>query len=271
MSNAILGWKNHAEAATLYSGSWQSAYPAANLQSRRLFKVARTTDAQTSSTILEIDLGAAQGIRFAGIVNHNLTAAATIRWRGATSQANLTAAPGYDGGTVNAWVSPNTPTNTADYLSSQLTLATAAQSFRWWRFDIADTGNPAGYIQIGYLVLFEAWEAVINFAPGSGFGFTPRSSAEYSLSGAKYVTRRTSRRTLDFTFQMQSQADMDTMRDIMRYVDIERPVLLIPDPNTASKWIRDAFVASMSQLPGYEYAEVIERYGLGVSLEEWLA
>lgn len=79
MANLTLSWSNRTDAATLAGGSWVATLPLANLKNRQLQKVARTTNAQTTSTQFTIDLGQARNIGVLALVAHNISVSGKVR------------------------------------------------------------------------------------------------------------------------------------------------------------------------------------------------
>lgn len=82
MGRALFGFPNRADDGTLSGGSWETSLPLANLQTRYLSQVARSTDDAKASTQFENDLGANYPIRALGVFGHNLSLAAKYRIRG---------------------------------------------------------------------------------------------------------------------------------------------------------------------------------------------
>lgn len=254
MANCLLGYRNWAARGALSGGSWRASRPLANLQDIVVAKVARSTDATTGSTIVLVDLGVARPVRIMGVVGHNLGLAATQRWRGATSQANLTAAPGYDSGAEAVWRGTDTPDLNTDEAGEPihrpvaLSVAAADQSWRWWRLDIADTGNAAGYVELGYLMLWAAWQPSRNFSYGKSLGLETGTIREESIGLVETHDRRASRRTEKFAIENLPPADAKIALRIERERDLDRPMFWLPNPGAPEEWLDRAFLARMTVL-----------------------
>jgi hypothetical protein len=87
MGNVLFGWPVFSDVSdfatpVLSGGSWQSALPLANLQDRRLGKLARSADDALTSTIIKADLGLVRAVRVVALPKHNFSTAATWRVRG---------------------------------------------------------------------------------------------------------------------------------------------------------------------------------------------
>jgi hypothetical protein len=160
---------------------------------------------------VEADLGAAAAINLVALLAHNGTSAATWRIRAATSQANLTAAPGYDSGTVSMWPAAGKPAGYAatDRLHAIHYLATA-QSFRWWRADLTDAANPDGYFEAGRLVIDAAWQPSRNFVVGWTLGVIDVSAPVRSARGHLWpgITDSAKARAIEFGLRALSEDEM---------------------------------------------------------------
>lgn len=77
------------DTATLSDGSWSGSLPITNMQDRRIGKVARTTDATTASTKINISYPDVTRIKLACLANHNLSIDAEYRIR-ASNEASTT-------------------------------------------------------------------------------------------------------------------------------------------------------------------------------------
>lgn len=96
MTNITLAWNNRTDSGTLSGGSWLTTLPLTNLQNRQVQKVARSTNAATSSTQFQIDLGQARTIGVVALVVHNISVSGYARITGSDSSAawtNLLTAP----------------------------------------------------------------------------------------------------------------------------------------------------------------------------------
>jgi len=115
---------------------------------------------------LVIDLGTAQTINRLALLFCNVTAVATMRVRAAPSQANLTAAPIFD---QTGLALPGTYDDGGD--KHAICRIAGSISARWWRIDLSDAGNTAGYIESGRLWLGKAFEPAFqpNWSPTEGY------------------------------------------------------------------------------------------------------
>ena len=212
-------------------GAVAASLPLANLQDMQPSKVCRFTNLTGMAVVC--DLGAAAAINLIALVAHNGSAAATWRIRAAATEAVLTAAPGYDSTAVSMWPASGQPSGWA-VLPSTLFLATA-QSFRWWRIDITDAANPAGYWQAGRLVLAAAWQPSRNLQFGWGLGHIDPSEVSAAAGGQLLVEERTKRRVVSFTLSFMDEDEMMVNAfEIERARGAARDVVVIRDPDATS-------------------------------------
>jgi hypothetical protein len=231
MGNLVIATPVLSDAASLSAGSQAAAMPVTNLQTIQPGEVWRALDLTQSFVVA--DLGSAQSINLVSLIATNASAAATWRVRGANSVANLTAAPGYDSGSISHW--PNAGLGAWSYTNAYLWLGAAPQNFRYWRIDVADAANPAGFYQAGRLYLASAWQPSRNFAYGWQILFQgdgPKSRSEggqgYALIGARY-------RTLDLTLKFASEAEMfQNGFELERLRGTSQDLLILKDPDNAA-------------------------------------
>lgn len=176
-----------------------------------------------------LDLGSAQAIDLFMAIHKDTTTALTWRIRGATSEANLTAGPGYDSGVISVYATGSRPTNYA--ASEPLTAVkylTSAQTFRWWRIDFNDTG--ATNYSIGRVYFSKAWIPAINISFPWDEGFIDmaiRSRAQGAQTFAKNMGRL---RVINFNLDFESESDMYTnAHEIDRLRGAAKDVLVVRD------------------------------------------
>lgn len=169
-----------ARATSLTATSAAAGLPVSRLLTSKKGEVWRSTG--TSAT-LDVVLPASELIGAVALPFCNMTTSGTIRVRVATSLANMNAGTYlYDSGI--AWAVPAAPEAPVGWGSTVL----GANSFayggascaRHWmtakvsgacvRIDLADAGNPAGFIEAGFLVLGDYWEMASNPDAGASVG-----------------------------------------------------------------------------------------------------
>jgi hypothetical protein len=175
------------------------------------------------------DLGTASAVNLIALIAHSATADATWRIRGADTEADLTAAPGYDSGDVTMWPSTGRPSGWTKLTS--LHLPDSAQTYRWWRIDITDAANPDGFLDIGRLYIAAAWQPLRNLAFGWQLAWVDPSEQQRSQGGAVYVRELPSYRRIDFELRYASEDDYyDNGFELERLIGRKKDILVVPDP-----------------------------------------
>jgi hypothetical protein len=252
VARPLLCHVNRAEAATLSGGSFQASWPRENMQTTILNQVAETTDTAEASTTVTADLGAAFPIRVATVTGLNWTAAATLELRGAATEGGLASAPPVEIEQA-VWLGGNSPATTSQYRPTALIVLPADAEWRWWRLSAADVANPAGFLDWGYLGLWEALEL-----PGPAFGasLAPETGTirQETIGLVAKFDRRPSRRTTRFTLDGLDRATADRLLDLVLERDLDRPLFWIPDPepDDPGRLLRRSFLARARTLTALE-------------------
>lgn len=253
MALPLLGYRNHAETATLFGGAWAAAWPRENMRTTILDQVAETADTAEASTTVTADLGVARPIRFATVTGHNWRAGATLELRGAASEAGLASAPPVEVEQA-VWLGGNAPTDTVQYRPAALIVLPADADWRWWRLTASDVGNPAGALTWGYLGLWEAIEMPVG--PGFGASLAPETGTirQETIGLVAKFDRRPSRRTTRFTLDGLDLATADRILDLVLERDLDRPLYWIPDPDPSDpgRLLRRSFLARARTLTALE-------------------
>lgn len=235
MASCVFGFPLHSDdqvdATPAYSGgAWQAALPLANLKDRRLHAVARSTDATTASTQFTVDLGADQPIRVLALVGHNLSAAATVRVTG----VNAAAATVYDSGALTA-----TPSGLAAPLRATLAapfyiVTPTAQAARYWTFAIADTANPAGYVELGRAIVAGGFQPSVNLAYGVQWGLEMPTVRTRTVGGAAVYERQRPARTCTGRLAMMPESEaFGDWHDLKARAGLDGQLFFVYDPDVA--------------------------------------
>jgi len=228
MAKIIIAGGQLMDAATLEDSSALAAnYPLANLLTLQPGERARFSD--PSAAYVVIDLGSAKAVTFAAVIAHNGGAAGEWRVRGATSEANLTGAPGFDSGSggVSFWPASGKPD--ADVFHSFMSFA--SQTFRWWRLDIDDAANADGYFEAGRIMLASAWAPDTNFEFGAGLGWLDPSPVDIGVAGHLFPLKRPTHRVQTLPFRMVSAADcLGGIYELQRLRGASGDIFVVLDP-----------------------------------------
>ncbi len=203
-----------------------------------------------------LDLGAAPAIDTLYFGSHNGSNAATVRVRAAASEANLTASPGFDAtydlnvvDVAEAW----------PHLNSLRTLG-PSQSWRWWRFDFLDAANPAGYFEIGRLILASAFRPTTNFGFGSSAGWIDTSTVAETAGGGLVPTEGGRRRVWEPLFNtLSAEEAWGDLFEFDRLRGLSRDLVFAMDPEETTRLHQRLFtclVRSLSPIsPNYPGAD----------------
>lgn len=241
-------------------GSWNANYPEINLQNLPLSKVARSTNAAISSTVITGTSVVSRRMGLVALARHNMSLSAQIRFRAYSDSAFGTLV--YDSGTIDVWpeVYPYGTLEweddaywTGKYTASELT----GTSWLWYhkfadvglpvgsfRIDITDTSNADGYVQAGYIELAAIFEVTYNPSWGMNYGFRWRSQTTEAYGGALYVDRRVKPRLQKGNFKYSPRDEALARHfEMQRQLDADQPVLFIPFLNETIHQLRTAMLA----------------------------
>lgn len=266
----MLGFPNRADTATLSGGSWVAGLPLSLLQTRIIGETARTTNAALTSTKFDIDQGVAKKTQLIALRNHNFSIDARYRVTASASPAFSVLlydsawtdvwSVVYPYGSLewednNFWSGRYAEEEIAGYTTELDHILPARVLARYWRIEIDDTTNPAGYLQVGRLFIGPAWQPVINMShAGAALGWETKTSVQEAKGGAEYFDYRTPYRVQRFSLDaMQQDEAFSHAFDLMRRAGIDKEVLFIHDPDDTAHALRRRFLARLRALNAIEY------------------
>jgi hypothetical protein len=202
-----LHWKNLIAGASLTATNGDPNYPVSALLDIHLTNVFRFVDLTGGN--IDIDLGSAQAVSSVGIIG-NLTASATITLKGNSSVS---------------WTSP--PVNeTMVAADRNLMHYFTETSYRYWRIEITDSGNPEGYIEVANIFLGNYLQ-MPPVAPDSSHEDESMSSRQFSPNGQPFSVVRPQRQRFSFTYPAVSESERQALRGAFAEVGIHTPVWLV--------------------------------------------
>lgn len=267
-------------------GSWVSTLPIEYLRDPLLSKVARSTNANLTSTKFDVDLGVPREARMLCIPKHNISRAGRIRVRAATDSGFTNVI--LDSGWEDVWkvVKPFRATYFEDpsfwdgKLSSEeadgypmpyIYLSTSIVVARYWRIEVDDTTNEAGYVELSRLVITAGWQPPRNLNYGNQLSWEDLTESQQSRGGARFYDTRPKRRVIRFTINyINLDESLGWPFEMMRLQGVSRQVMFIFDPDDTIHLHRRSFLATMRQLSPIEYP-FHELNSVAFELEEVIA
>jgi hypothetical protein len=230
-------------------GSWAASLPLTNLINRHPKKFARSTSAASANTKFILDLQRLAPVSIFALLNHNLSVNATVRIRASVNSdlssplvdVTINRAVGqvvwgslpwggfpWDG--VGADVQPG----------GQVTfyLAPAAVQVRYIGVDIVDTGNSAGYVQIGRFLADQPFVPATGVEWGAGLSFIDLSRHSRSDDGTLYSDIKSKYRRFTATLGWLTEGEgYGAIYNLQHMVGTTGGVLVIQDPDDAASVI----------------------------------
>ena len=239
-NNLRIVYDNVIDSATLTTSTAASGLPVTNLQQEQKGLVWRSTG--TTATITAT-WSSPQTLRAVILPFCNLTTSATIRVQAYTLAADTvpvrdtgprpagTYAPG------DIW-GGNQPLDVNSYSFGGGSYArvwfaeTAAEKIE---ITIADTSNPAGYLEAARLVCGNYWSPTYNTNFGLSIGYEDSSQQTRTESGNLLTTVGTLHRTLDFDLQWLTAEDKTRMLSVLRGNGLRKPMFVSIFPEDVDK------------------------------------
>ncbi len=234
--------KSDGDGVVLSGGSW--ALPLSNLKDPRPSKKARSVNAGSTSTRFNVYLGPVATFRGLHLTNTNLSPSALYRitW----FADDFVTASGDTG-----WVGiPGYPADDPDDIGvSIFHLFTDSVAARYWTFELKDEGNAVGFVEIGRLCMMDCWQPPYNFGENNAEGAEPNTQRQNSLGGVGYFNRRKPARYFSFAFGQLPSEQIPTLRRIRKICNIDRQIVVIPDPTDTANFNDRCFLATLKQMP----------------------
>lgn len=271
MSNAIISYPDKTLAATLSGGSWNGSFPLDNLKDRLLSKKARTTNALAASSIILIDAGAAITVRCLALIAHNFSYAATVRVRGFTDSGYTLLVSGSDTGTVSAVPQTITSTEAIDCPKNWISCYATDKSARYWKVEITDTANAAGYIEVGRCWLGSATiHPNIGMEYGASVGYNPRDETMESLGGVVWGNAKAAQRTSSASFPVLDKSDKFGMLLMQNILGRMGECLWIMDATAEPReMMMESYLATIEQASPIAYP-YFDNYEMNLTVKEIL-
>lgn len=268
MANITLGYPNYIDDSTLSGGSWLSALPLTNIQTRYYREVARSTNLTASNTKLVISLGASKSIGVIGFIT-NISRYGQIRIK--TSDTTDFTSPIYNSDWFDAY--PALPQGSSEwsyewgddefwsgrisedrrqYYPNFVYHTFVANRCKYIQIEFDDTSNPDGYIDVGRIFVSGRWRIEVNPSYGSGFGNDCDTRESRSYGGISTFQKKPIARTFEGELQFLSeQQAFGRIFDVVRRQGKNDEIIFIYDEDETRYILEQSFPAVLiDQLPG---------------------
>lgn len=219
MANACIAYTNLIDtASSIVATSSNLLLPVSNITVPHIARKWRGTTPGADSVV--VDMGVP--VTFDTIAAFGLTCS-TIDFKASLVDPTAMAGEVY---------SPTIASVDANY-GSRLSLAPAAYSARYFRFDCLTT--PTGLVEIGRLFIGLRTQFAYNYVKGWQRSWIDRSTKSKTRGGQTQVNADNTFRTIEVAFDFLSQADRDGfIEDIDRVNATKTDVLFVNDPDSAN-------------------------------------
>jgi hypothetical protein len=214
-----------------------------------------------------VDLGTARAIRLVALPTHNFTSSATVEVDAGTS---LGASDVLNGSALAAYPSGETAETLEGLNVGYVLILASPTTARYWRIKIVDTGNPAGYIELGRVFLGPAYQPTINAAYGLRQGWEDDSTASHSDGGATILQEKRKRRWATFMLPEVTETEaLGNLFPLAHRQGTTRQCYFVFDAADSTQLYRRSFLCRQRELSALEMA-TLARYGTPLSLVEEL-
>lgn len=279
MANVKILHNKPSDAGTFSGGSWVSTLPLANLVTKQVSRVARSTNALATSTKFVVDLGRPFSISQMILIGHNLSGTGAIRWRLSDSAGGSPASydvttpaltPTIPFGSLPWGAMPWDGIDPTIYPGGQINIHNIPESIyaRYILIDITDTGNADGYVQIGRFLAGDPWSPRININWDSQIGYVDDSRVRRSLGGQLYVSEQRRRRQMAMQFDCLSENEAAAALNMMLRLGVGGDLFVTYDSDDAPAVLfQRSFYASMVKLDPTIH-RYLDLYRWSLSVEE---
>lgn len=268
MTNCIIGFKNRIDESIIDAtyGSWDSNYPLSYIQNPIISVLARSQYTIAASTRFRFATAQARLTGAIAIVNHNLTATATWRYRVYSDAAYSTLV--YDSGTINVW--PDMPygyyewedddfwdlTMSPDQITADRHTLIHAQTdltnAQYYQVEFFDADNPAGYVSLGRVFLGQTYQPENNMSLGAAISIESDTTVDKSIGGVEFFQNKLKYRVVRMNLAYLDEATAILNQDIMQQSDISAEVLFIWNPASSILNNKNSFMGRLRSLNAVE-------------------
>lgn len=154
----------------------------------------------------------------------------------------------------NFWLGQYTTEEIEGYTSYAIHIVPEVIIAQYWRVDMYDTTNTAGYVQVGRVFIGPAWQPTYSAEVGLGMGWETATQMQKALNGTRYYQRRVPFRVTTFSLNVMSVDEaMQNAFEIDRMAGIDKEIMFIQDPDDTLHALRRRYMGNLRQLSPIEY------------------
>lgn len=154
----------------------------------------------------------------------------------------------------NWWTGKYTDEQRAGYTPGRTLVLPDSVLARFWRIELLDPTNPAGFVELGRVFIGPAWQPSANMSRGASLAWETRTSVQETDGGAEFFNVKTPVRVARFSLDWMTESEgMGRAFDLLRSAGINREVLWIHDPTDTEHALRRQFLGRFRQLNPIEF------------------
>jgi hypothetical protein len=267
--NAIILFEDYIQTATLSGGSWSSDFPLDNVKDDDVGLPARSSDATSASTVINIDLLAQKQVDVLVAGPLNVSRGAQYQFTSYEDSGHVTAdyvsgvksLPGVVVPTLSlhwsdpdCWLGVNSQNLLDDlpvYIVEVIAAASAAQAKkRYWKCEIFDALNVDGYVEMPRLMAGLAFRPARNYDENNQVGLEALTDPVEMLAGNFIYGERGIRRTLQLSFpNLTPDEGFGSVFRMMVLARDSRQVFVIPEYSDNNFLQERSFLATCKTVP----------------------
>ena len=125
---------------------------------------------------------------------------------------------------------------------------------RYWRVEVDDQRNPAGYIEMGRMFLGPGFQPAVNMSYGAALAVEPNTPIDTAMGGREFFDRRPGCRVSRFSVDwMTIDEGLRRAYELERQMGNDLEVFLILDPDDLKHAHRRNFLGRLRQLSALEF------------------
>lgn len=288
-------------ATPAYSGGdWLATddYALENLKDRHLFNVARSASVDLADTQFDVDLGIIRPILILallpGVVGRSLPGQNGYWTRSASVKVSWsdTAGDFSDPAKTTGWIdvfkvvyaAGTLPVGHPSFMDGKLSDEDARGYripwihvfsdpvlARYWRFEIDDSDNDAGYLDLARLIMAPGWQPTFNLATGARLGFDTDTTFEKTIGGPRIPDVGSVWRELTGEIQFLPEDEAFAWPfEMLRNLGTAGQLFFVFDPEDVAHMHRRAFLCTLRRLTALDFPAALAVNSWPVEITEYL-